>query len=153
MTTTVWDAAMAAVAARLRAQITDVTLDVDRRADVGTATGDRPRLVLTLGSTPAPDLTQDPGAEHHEMEVFVSGYIVGARGDTDSEVRIATNTLRARVHAALNGFAEGAVFDVLAVGGEGAQLYEAEDSALPAGDFTQPFTVRCITASGQPYAD
>jgi hypothetical protein len=37
MPATIWDAAMAAVAARLRAVITDVTLDVDRRSSRGRA--------------------------------------------------------------------------------------------------------------------
>ena len=144
---TVWDAAMAAVGDRIAAVITDVPLDRDRRSEV--AERERPRLVLNLGSTPAPDLTQDPGAEYHDIEVTVSGFVAGA---TDTAARIAINTLRARVHAALNGLAGGVVFDVQAIGGDGAQLYEAEESAKPAGDFTQPFTVRCVTASGSPYA-
>jgi hypothetical protein len=148
MPTTVWDAAMAAVAARLRAQITDVPVEMDRRAPV--EEGECPRLVLTQGSTPAPDLMQDPGAEHHDIEITVTGHQLGA-GDTAA--RIATNTLRARVMAAMNGYAEGVVFDVMAVGGDGARLLDAEESAKPRGEFSQPFRVRCVTASGHPYSD
>jgi hypothetical protein len=148
MATTVWDAAMAAVATRLRAEITDVTVETDRRAPV--EEGECPRLVLTQGSTPAPDLMQDPGAEHHDIEVTVTGHMLGT---TDTAARIATNALRARVMAALNGYAAGVMFDVMAVGGEGARLLDAEESAKPRGEFVQPFRARCITASGHPYSD
>lgn len=139
---------MAAVAARIRAVITDVTLDLDRRAPVSEA--ELPRLVLRQGDTPAPNLEVDPGAEHHEIELTVEGF---ARGASDTAARTALNVLRARVMAALNGYAAGVVFDVLATGGEGVRLYEVGESAAPAGDFMQPFTVRCVTASGNPYAD
>lgn len=152
MPTTVWDAAMDAVAARLGAELADIEgleVELDRDADV--AQDERPRLVVTQGSTPAPDLGQDPWSERHEIEILVSGYAVACA--TRTEARIAVNALRARVHAALNGWQEGVVFDVLAAGGEGAQLYDVGESALPAGDFTQPFTVRCTTPSGHPYAD
>lgn len=152
MPVTVWDAAMVAVRDCLASALADVEgleIEMDRDADV--AEDERPRLVVTQGTTPAPDLTQDPGNEHHEVEVLVSGYAAPAA--TRTEARIAINALRARVMAALNGLAVDVVFDVLAVGGEGAQLYPVGESALPAGDFTQPFTVRCITASGHPYTD
>ncbi|MBS7789272.1 hypothetical protein KTR66_04665 [Roseococcus sp. SDR] len=148
MPTTVWDAAMDAVAAQLRAVVTGTPVELDRRAPV--ADGECPRLVVTQGDTPAPDLTQDPGAEYHDIEITIAGHCVGS---TDTATRIATNTLRAQVMAALNGYAAGVVFDVIAIGGDGVQLFDAEESAKPRGEFVQPFRVRCVTASGHPYSD
>lgn len=145
MPDTIWDAAMAAVGDRLAAQITDVPIERDRRAPV--AEVELPCLVLTLGNTDQ-DLGTSVGEAFHSIEINVAGY---AAGSTDSAARIALATLRARTVAALNGWQSGAVFDVQA-GAADMALFDADQSARPAGSFTQTFTVLAVTPAGSPYA-
>jgi len=145
MPTTIWDAVMASVAGRIRAQITDLTLDVDRRAAV--AEGERPRLVMQLGRTIG-DPGMSPGETFHAIEVVVSCHAGGA---TDTAARVALNTLRARLIAALDGWRDGSIYDVTA-GDAGLEMLDVADSAKPAGVLTQPFTVSVVTPTASPYA-
>jgi hypothetical protein len=145
MSATIWDAAMASVAARIRAQITDVTLDVDRRAAV--AEGQRPRLVMQLGRTIG-DPGMSPQATFHGIEVVITCH---AEGATDTAARVALNTLRARLIAALDGWRDGVIFDVQA-GDAALEMLDVSESAKPAGMLSQPFTVSAVTPTASPYA-
>lgn len=145
MPATIWDAAMAAVAARLRAVITDVTLDLDRRSPV--AAGECPRLTLTLGQ-PSEDLTMAPGEVLHRIDVQLQGFATGA---TDTDCRVALNTLLARAVAALDGWQSGLIFDVQASPDRRVTLYDAEEHARAMGEFTQGFIAQAMTPAGAPY--
>ena len=145
MPATIWDAVMAAVAARLRAVITDVPLDTDRRAPVAEA--ECPRLTLTLGDV-SEDLTMAPGEALHRIEVVLRGY---ATGTTDTACRVALNTMLARAVGALNGWQSGAIFDVQAGPDRRVMLYDAEESARAMGEFTQGFIAQSMTPAGAPY--
>lgn len=145
MADTIWDAAMASVAARIRAQITDVTLDLDRRAAV--AEGQRPRLVQKLGRTIG-DPTMATQATFHSIEVLIECHADGA---TDTAARVALNTLRARLVAALDGWRDGAIYDVTAADAA-LEMFEVAESAKAAGVLTQPFIVAAVTPTASPYA-
>lgn len=145
MSATIWDAVMTSIAARIRAQITDVTLDVDRRAAVNE--GERPRLVMTLGRTQE-DMGMSPGASFHAIEVAI---VCHAQGSTDTAARVALNTLRARLVAALNGWRDGAIFDVTAADAA-LEMFDVAESAKPAGMLTQSFIVSAVTPTASPYA-
>lgn len=145
MSATIWDAAMASVAARIRAQITDVTLDVDRRAPV--AETERPRMVMTLGRTMG-DATMATQQTFHSIEVLVACH---AQGATDTAARVALNTLRARLVAALDGWRDGVIFDVQATDAA-LEMLDVTESAKPAGVLTQPFMVSAVTPTASPYA-
>lgn len=145
MSATIWDAAMTSIAARIRAQITDVTLDVDRRAAVSES--ERPRMVLTLGRA-AGDPSMSPQATFHSIEVVLTCH---AGGTTDTAARVALNTLRARLVAALDGWRDGVIFDVQA-GDALLEMFDVSESAKAAGMLSQPFTVSAVTPTASPYA-
>ena len=145
MPDTIWDAAMAAVGDRLAAQITDVPLYRDRRAAVGEA--EVPCMVLTLSGSEQ-DLAVAAGEAFHSIEIAVTGY---AKGPTDTAARIALSSLRARVIAALDGLQSGTIFDAQSSGSD-LTLFDADQSARPAGSFTQTFSVLATTPAGSPYA-
>lgn len=146
MPDTIWDAAMAAVAARLAFVITDVPLDQDRRAPV--MEEERPRLVLTQGDTPPPDYTVSPSEAFHSIQILVAGHVTGT---TDTAARIAVNVLRARVIAALSGLRTPPLLDVIETDGE-TDLIADEESARAAASFQQAFLVTAVSPAGSPYA-
>lgn len=145
MTDTIWDAAMATVAARIRAFITDVALDVDRRAAVDER--ERPRMVMQLGRTQG-DPGMSPGETFHAIEILITCH---AHGATDTAARVALNTLRARLVAALDGWRSGTIYDVTA-GDAALEMLDVETSAKPAGTMTQAFTVSAVTPTASPFA-
>lgn len=145
MPATIWDAAMDAVAARLRAVITDVPLDLDRRSPV--AESECPRLVLIQGDL-LEDLTMAPGEALHRIEMRLLGYV---SANADTACRVAVNTLLARSIAALNGWQSGLIFDVQAGPERRVALYQAEESARAMGEFTQGFFAQAMTPAGAPY--
>lgn len=146
MSGTIWDAAMAAVAARITAVMTDVPMEQDRRAPVGER--ECPRLVMQLGRTQG-DAGMSPGATFHAIEILVTCH---AQGATDTAARIALNTLRARLVAALDGWRGGTIYDVTAGDFSPLEMLDIEASAKPAGILTQAFTVSAITPTASPYA-
>lgn len=145
MSGSIWDAAMASVAARIRAVITDVPLDVDRRAPVEER--ERPRLVMQLGRT-QDDRGMSPGETFHAIEILITCH---AQGATDTAARIALNTLRARLTAALDGWRDGTIYDVTA-GDAALEMLDVAESAKAAGTLTQAFTVSAVTPTASPYA-
>jgi len=146
MPDTIWDAVMLAVGDRLAAVIPDVPLDRDRRAPV--AEDQRPRMVIVLGETPAPDYSIAATEAFHTIEILVAGHVQAA---TDSATRIAINTLRARVIVALSGYRAPPILDVIEGAGE-TDLIADEDSARAAGSFQQSFVVTAVSPAGSPYA-
>ena len=149
MSTPLREAALAAMAARLTSQLSGVIVERARRAPVDTDTEHLPRVVLTATDWTA-DETVEPLATHYTLAFVVSGYV---RGSSDLAIEQALSALHARVVAALAGWTP-AVSGVGDVAEEGAEirLYDADESAKPAGEFAARFSVLCIGGLGIPYA-
>jgi hypothetical protein len=149
MSTPLREAALAAIAARLTSQLSGVTVERARRAPVDTDSERLPRVVLTATDWTA-DETAEPLATHYTLAFVVSGYV---RGSSDLAIEQGLSTLHAQTVAALAGWTP-AVAGVGEVSEEGAEfrLYDADESAKPAGEFAARFNVLCIGGLGTPYA-
>lgn len=147
MPTPIRETALAAIAARLTSNTT-ATVERARRAPVDTDRETLPRLVL-LGTEWIADETQEPLTTYYQMGFAVTGY-VSAR--TDLLLEQALSDLHAEVLAALVGWnpSDAACVDVAEVDAE-FTIYDAEDSAKPAGEFVARFTALVTAAHGDPY--
>ena len=148
MSTPLREAALAAIAARLTSQLSGVTVERARRAPVDTDAEHLPRVVLTATDWTA-DETVEPLATHYTLAFVVSGYV---RGSSDLAIEQALSALHARVVAALAGWTP-AVSGVGDVAEEGAEirLYDADESAKPAGEVLARFSMLAIAPLGSPY--
>lgn len=148
MPTALRETTLAAIAARLTAQITTATVERARRGPIDTDRETLPRLVLT-GTDWTADEAAEPGMVHYTLGFAVAGY-AGARTDLAAEQ--ALSALHAQVIAALAGWTP-----ATAGLGEPAEqdaefrLYDAEESAKPAGEFVARFSVLITAALGNPY--
>jgi hypothetical protein len=145
MATPLREAALAAVAARLRAQMPDVALDRARRSAIDADRERLPRLILRGEDIEADD-TQEPGRTHYRIGFAV---VAVTRAGSDLDLEQALSSLHARIVAALAGW----VPDIWGLGDvaeQGAEfvLYDAEDSAKPAGECVARFSMRAEAPSG-----
>ncbi|MGG5819640.1 hypothetical protein [Falsiroseomonas sp. HW251] len=138
------EAALAAVADRLAAELSDAVVERARRAPVDTDAEALPHLVVR-GDDLEADETAEPGRTHYRIGFGVSGF---AAGTTDLAAEQALSLLHARTVAALAGWTPAApgLGDVAEAGAE-FRLYDADESAQPAGEFLARFTILAI---GQP---
>jgi hypothetical protein len=147
MPTPIREVALAAIAARLCAQMPDVPIERARRAPIDTDTESVPRLVLR-GEDWEADETQEPGATHYRIGVSVTGVV---RAITDLDAEQALSALHARVVAALAGWTlDPPGFGDVAEQGAEFRLFDAEESARPAGEFVARFTLLAVTPTGNP---
>lgn len=139
------EAALAAVAARLLAHLPDVVTERARRASVDVDADSLPRLVVTGGDMTADD-SMEPGRTHYAVQVLVAG-VVNAASDLAAEQ--ALSVLHARVVDALAGWtpAEPGLGDLAEQGAE-FRLYDAEESAQPAGEFLARFSLLAVSPAG-----
>ena len=149
MSTALREAALAVLATRLAAQITTATVERARRGPVDTDTESLPRLVLT-----GADWTADEGAEpltvHYTLGFVVVGYAAARTGLATEQ---ALSALHASVVAALAGWTPStAGLGEPAEEGAEFRLFDTEESAKPAGEFTARFNMLCLAAIGSPYA-
>lgn len=148
MTTPLRETTLAALATRLAAQIPTATVERARRGPVDTDKETLPRLILT-GTDWTADEAAEPGMTHYTLGFAVAGY---ARARTDLAAEQALSTLHAQVIAALAGWTP-----TTSGLGEPAEqdaefrLYDAEESAKPAGEFTARFSLLITAALGNPY--
>ena len=142
------ETALAAIAARLVAQVPAATVERARRAPVDADRELLPRLILTGASWDA-DETAEPGVTHYTMGFVVQGF---ARAATDLALEQALSALHAATVAALAGWTP-AVDGLGEAAEEGAdfELYDAKDSEKPAGEFTARFNMLCLAPLGSPY--
>ena len=148
MPTALREAALAAIADRLVAELPSVVLERARRAPVDTDKEPLPRLVLT-GTDWEADKTAEPGSTHYTMGFVVAGYV---RDATDLGLEQGLSDLHASVVAALAGWTP--VGDGLGDAAEqGAEfrLYDTDESAKPAGEFLVRFSMLAIAPLGAPY--
>jgi hypothetical protein len=143
------EAALAAIADRLATQLPDVAVERARRAPVDTDTETLPRLVVRGDDIEADD-GQEPGRTHYRIGFGVSGFAAGA---TDLAAEQALSLLHARTVAALAGWtpAPPGLGDVAEQGAE-FRLYDAEESARPAGEFLARFTILAVGPAGGPWS-
>jgi hypothetical protein len=148
MPTPLRETALAAIAARLVAQIPAAVVERARRAPVDADRELLPRLILSGASWEA-DEGAEPGITHYTMGFVVTGY---ARAATDLALEQALSALHAATVAALAGWTP-AVDGLGEAAEEGAefQIYDAEESAKPAGEFTARFSMLCLAPLGSPY--
>lgn len=149
MSTPFREAALAAVAGRLSVALPDVPLERARRAPVDTDTEATPKLILH-GEDWSADDTQEPNFTHWTIGFSVAGYI---RAASDIAAERALSVLHARVVAALSAWTP----DTIGLGDvaeQGAQfrLYDADESAKPAGEFLAQFTILAVGPTASPYA-
>jgi hypothetical protein len=142
------EAALAAIAARLVAMLPDVAVERARRAPVDTSSEALPRLILH-GEDWAADTSQEPGITHYTLGFAVTGYLAAG---SDLAAEQALSALHARVVAVLCGW----TLDASDLGepveqGAEFELYDAEDSARPAGEFRARFEMLALAPTGAPY--
>lgn len=135
------ETALSAIAARLTAQVTAATVERARPDPVDTDKETLPRLVLS-GTDWSADEAAEPLAVHYTLGFSVTGY---ARGRTHLLAEQALAELHADVTAALSGWTPSA-FGLGEPAQEGAEfrLYDTEESAKPAGEFTARYTMLCL---------
>ncbi len=145
------EAALAAIAARLTAQLAGVAVERGRRSMIGVEET-LPRIVLVMGGHEE----QDPdavGMVLYRCTAQVEGYVAAT---TDEALEGAINDLHARCAAALVGaeIAYGVVGDDLWVTGQGfapeAALLTASDAPIGGFTWTIGFDIRAPDAGG-PY--
>jgi hypothetical protein len=149
MSTPLREAALAAVATQLAVSMPAVPIERARRAQVDTDAETLPRLVLR-GEEWEADETQEPEYTHYRIGFSVAGFV---RGATDLEAEQALTTLHASVVAALAGWtpSTAGLGDVSEQGAD-VRLYDADESAKPAGEFVARFALLAIAPTGSPYA-
>jgi hypothetical protein len=148
MPTPLREAALAEVVARLAAQLPGVTVERARRATVDTDNEALPRVVVRGGDWLA-DNSQEPGITHWTIGVAVSGFAGGA---DDLAAEQALSDLHARVVAALAAWTPAiAGLGDLAEENADLRLYDADESAKPAGEFVARFSLLAIGPSASPY--
>jgi len=147
MSTPVREAALAAVAARLRAQLPDVTLDRARRGEVDIDVERMPRMILRGEGIDADD-TQEPGRTHYRIGFTV---LALSRAGSDLDLEQSLSALHARIAAALAGWVPN-ILNLGDVAEQGAEFvrYDAEDSARPAGECAARFSILAVTPAGDP---
>lgn len=135
------ETALAAIAARLVAQIPAATVDRARLAPVDIDKEALPRLALASTDWAA-DETAEPLAVHYTLSFVVTGYV---RARTGLLAEQALSELHASTVAALSGWTPAAAsLGEPAQEGSEFRLYDTEESAKPAGEFTARFTMLCI---------
>lgn len=148
MPTPIREAALAAIADRLAAELPGVVLERARRAPVDTDKEPLPRLVLT-GTDWEADETAEPGSTHYTMGFVVAGYV---RDITDLGVEQGLSGLHASVVAALANWTP-AIDGLGEAAEQGAEfrLYDTDESAKPAGEFIARFSMLAIAPFGAPF--
>ncbi|NBW16044.1 MAG: hypothetical protein EBR82_49475 [Caulobacteraceae bacterium] len=143
------EAALAAIATRLQAQLPDVVVERARRAPVDVDAETLPRLILRGEDWQADD-TEEPGRTHYELSFSVAGFASAA---TDLAAEQALSLLHARVVETLAGWtpSTAGLGDVAEQSAE-FSLYDAEDAARPAGEFLARFSMLAIGPNGGPWA-
>lgn len=143
------EVALAAIADRLTTSLPDVVVERARRAPVDVDAETLPRLILRGEDWQADD-TEEPGRTHYQLGFSVTGF---ARAATDLGTEQALSLLHARAVEALAGWtpSTAGLGDVIEQSAE-FSLYDAEDSARPAGEFLARFSMLAIGPSGGPWA-
>jgi hypothetical protein len=146
------EAAMAAVTARLKAIVPNVTIERSRTADVDFDHGNLPLLVVIGGDMRIAEDTSVLEMEC-EIECYVNGYVRGATGEVAER---AASDLHAAVVSALYGWTpDQATYPGLM----GARPQDAEfdliptaKASAPCASFTGRFVMQAIGPDGGPWS-
>jgi hypothetical protein len=151
MTAPVREVALAAIHARLVAQLPtvlpDIVVERARRAPVHLREF-LPRVVITGGGMEA-DATQEPGSTHYTIEFEVAGYVAT---DDDGQLEAVQSELHAAIVAALVPWqpATAGLGEVTEQGVEFG-IIPAAESARRAVEVLCRFSLLAITPTGSPY--
>ena len=146
MPTPIREAVLAAIAARLTAQLTGVTVLRSYRATLDPR--QCPAVILT-GTSMDADEDMSFGETQWRIGFAVAGYITAT---TDLGADQALSDLHARVVAALQDYDLGPGFVQSNLSTAQFELYPAEESAKPAGEFSANFEALAMTPAKSPYA-
>lgn len=146
MPTPIREAVLAAVAARLKAQLAGVTVVRALRAPLDAR--HCPAVILRGGDMVA-DEDQSFGETLWRIAFSVTGMITASE---DLAAEQALSELHAKVIAALQGYDLGPATIQPNVLEATFELYAAEESATPAGEFTALFEATAMTPNASPYA-
>ena len=149
MPTPLREAALAAIATRLAAQVTTATVERARRAPVDVDNETLPRLVLIAGDWQA-SLDAEPLLTHYTLGFTVQGHV---RARTDLLAEQALHTLHAATVAALATWepdVDG--MDTPIEEGADIALLSPDETEKPVGRFEARFSVLLIATTGNPYA-
>jgi len=146
MPTPIREAVLAAVAARLTAQLVGVKIFRARRAPIDAR--DCPAVVLRGGQMSAEE-DQSFGECMWRIGFSVTGMFTAT---TDLSAEQAGSELHGKVIAALQGYDLGQATIQPNVLTTDFDLYAVEDSAVPAGEFNAEFEAMAITPNASPYA-
>lgn len=149
--TAIRETAIAAITARLTAQLSGVTVERARFGDVDTDNESLPRVLLTATDW-EPDETAEPMVVHYTLGVTVQGWCTVARG-TATQIDQAASELAASIVAALTGWtpATAGLGEPAELGAE-IRVVPSEESAKPLGEVTVRFSMLCLAPLGSPYA-
>jgi hypothetical protein len=156
MPTSIIETATAAIAARLAAQVTTATVERSRRAPVDTGNESFPLLVLSVTDWTA-DETAEPLTVHYTLSFAITGYARAPAGLRADAANLAADQALSELHAAAVAAMTSWTPTEAGLGEpseEGAErgLYDAEESAQAAGEFTARFSMLCLAPLGSPYA-
>jgi hypothetical protein len=146
MPTPIREAVLAAVATRLTAQLSGVTVLRAHRAPLDPRKC--PAVIVTGGGMDA-DEDMSFGETQWRIGFSVAGYIKAA---TDLAAEQALSDLHARVIAALQNHDLGPATIQPNITGAEFELYSIEESAAPAGEFNASFEALAMTPAASPYA-
>jgi len=140
---------LAAVTARLVAELPDVVVERARRAAVDIDADALPRLVV-LGDGVQADASQEYSVTHYQIAFSVTGFV---RSTSDVLVEQGLSTLYARVVDALVRWTP--TTPGLADPFENETdftLFDADESAIPAGNFCARFVLTAVSPTGGPWS-
>lgn len=149
MSTPLREAILAAIAARL-AGTGGATVERTRRTPVSTDNEPMPRLVLT-GTDWQADPEREPGRTYYTMGFEVQGYVSTAGPDPLPAEQALHDLHAATVAQLVNWEPSTAGASAIIELGADFTLYDASESARPAGEFTAQFSILAVANSANPY--
>lgn len=148
MATALREVALAAIYARLGSMLPTIPAERARRAPVDTDEEACPRLILR-GESWSADESVELGTTHYGIGFSVTGYVTGPE---DLDVEKGLSDLHAQVIAALVGWTPGnaGLGDVSEQDAD-FRIYDADESAAPAGEFNARFSILAVASTANPY--
>ncbi|WP_372918671.1 hypothetical protein [Sandarakinorhabdus sp.] len=148
MPSSVREAAIAAIFARLTTELAGVVVERVRRSPIDVTRESLPRAVVTAGDIDA-DATREPMQTHYTLNFTVAAYVDAV---DDLALDRALSDLHARIVAALVGWQPATLgLGEVAEGGAGFEPFPAGSSKAPAGEMLASFSILAIAPTGAPY--
>lgn len=155
--TPIREALLAAIAARLAAELPEIPVERARRSPPDPEVeGEFPRLVVRGGDLSSSD-SESFGETFYGVGAVVTGYVAAPPDAENQDLACeqALSLLHARVVTALVAWQPDGtdLNEVRDAGTADFLVYDIEDSAVAAGEFTAAFEAVSLRPTGHPYAD